>query len=170
MSRLVEVFCATQRHQKTKNKKNETQTKVRMALHLSLRLDVTFVWDLTLLLCLGLCVPPFVWDLALHLCLGLSVTHLFATWRYTSVCDLAFHLCDFGRRLFTIRGFLRQTTTQGQPDPTRPISLTKPARGVLRPSARFGTTRSAGVGRSGLALAILVGLNRVGSGWPRIAV
>ena len=32
MSRLVEVFCATQRHQKTKNKKNETQTKVRMAL------------------------------------------------------------------------------------------------------------------------------------------
>ena len=32
MKRLVEVFCATQRHQKTKNKKNETQTKVRMAL------------------------------------------------------------------------------------------------------------------------------------------
>ncbi|CAN0101652.1 unnamed protein product [Ascophyllum nodosum] len=35
MSRLVEVFCATQRHQKTKKnkktKKNETQTKVRMA-------------------------------------------------------------------------------------------------------------------------------------------
>ena len=38
----MEVFCATQRHQKntkkTKNKKNETQTKVRMALlfhHLS---------------------------------------------------------------------------------------------------------------------------------------
>ena len=35
MNRLVEVFCATQRHQKTKNKKNETQTKVRMALHVS---------------------------------------------------------------------------------------------------------------------------------------
>ena len=36
MSRLVvEVFCATQRHQKTKKnkkQKNETQTKVRMAL------------------------------------------------------------------------------------------------------------------------------------------
>ena len=33
MNRLVEVFCATQRHQKTKNKKQktETQTKVRMA-------------------------------------------------------------------------------------------------------------------------------------------
>ena len=31
MIRLVEVFCATQRHQKTKNKKNESQTKVRMA-------------------------------------------------------------------------------------------------------------------------------------------
>ena len=32
MNRLVEVFCATQRHQKTKNKKQktETQTKVRM--------------------------------------------------------------------------------------------------------------------------------------------
>ena len=37
MRRLVEVFCATQRHQKTKNKKNETQTKVRMALR---RFDV----------------------------------------------------------------------------------------------------------------------------------
>ena len=32
MIRRVEVFCATQRHQKTKNKKNESQTKVRMAL------------------------------------------------------------------------------------------------------------------------------------------
>ena len=34
MSRLVEVFCATQRHQKKKKKKKkpETQTKVRMAL------------------------------------------------------------------------------------------------------------------------------------------
>ena len=36
MNRLVEVFCATQRHQKKKKKKkkkkNETQTKVRMAL------------------------------------------------------------------------------------------------------------------------------------------
>ena len=35
MNRLVEVFCATQRHQKTEKKtkkqKNETQTKVRMA-------------------------------------------------------------------------------------------------------------------------------------------
>ena len=29
MNRLVGVFCATRRHQKTK--KNETQTKVRMA-------------------------------------------------------------------------------------------------------------------------------------------
>ena len=31
MNRLVEVFCATQRHQKRKKKKTETQTKVRMA-------------------------------------------------------------------------------------------------------------------------------------------
>ena len=42
MSRLVEVFCATQRHQKTKNKKNETQTKVRMALHLPCRDTKTY--------------------------------------------------------------------------------------------------------------------------------
>ena len=40
MSRLVEVFCATQRHQKTKNKKNETQTKVRMAFLLLLTHEI----------------------------------------------------------------------------------------------------------------------------------
>ena len=38
MNRLVEVFCATQRHQKKekKEKKKETQTKVRMAFFLQL--------------------------------------------------------------------------------------------------------------------------------------
>ena len=41
MIRLVEVFCATRRHQK--KKKNETQTKVRMALQSALYFtDVAF--------------------------------------------------------------------------------------------------------------------------------
>ena len=46
MNRLVEVFCATQRHQKTKtkNKKNETQTKVRMAA--SVRFSRVFLYFL----------------------------------------------------------------------------------------------------------------------------
>ena len=43
------------------------------------------------------------------------------------------------------------------PRPTRPISLTKPTHRVLRPSAKIGTPRSAGVGGPVLASATLVG-------------
>ena len=43
MIRLVEVFCATQRHQKTKNKKTESQTKVRMVYPYILRIILILV-------------------------------------------------------------------------------------------------------------------------------
>ena len=78
-------------------------------------------------------------------------------------------------------------TSNHNPRPTRPISLTKPTHRVLRPSAKIGTTRSArlalailvwlalgyglttrsaGVGGSGLVLAI----DRVRSGLPWVVV
>ena len=53
---------------------------------------------------------------------------------------------------------------QPKANPTNIANKTSPQGTIIRPSARFGTTGSAGVGGSGLALAILVGLGRVGLG------